>query len=334
MKRWTVMLIPHNRGKTRNLEIAGYQLALVVALLVGLSFSTAFLFKRHQVVSVELEQLQELAQELEFQQANAANPDGEKLSPEERAEIEQRVRAEYEASVAAITAELSELYEIEAEARELAGFAPRTPANAHATAAMGSGKGGAPGDLEEVPYLGDDLMIRPPHLIYGLSRPSADLIIQEINLRTASLQELVADLHAEQNRMERTPSIWPTVSLKRRISSRFGYRKDPFTNRVRHHDGTDIVAPYGSPIQATAKGQVIFAGREKYLGKIIKIDHGNGMETWYAHLKECLVEEGDNVKRFDIIGTLGNTGRSTGAHVHYEVHVNGKVVDSGKYLRD
>ena len=79
---------------------------------------------------------------------------------------------------------------------------------------------------------------------------------------------------------------------------------------------------------------VASAGRESYLGNTVRIDHGNGFETVYAHLKECLVKKGEEVERFDKIGTLGRSGRTTGAHIHYEVHLNGKVVDSGKYLRD
>jgi len=334
MKKWTVMLIPHDRGNTRNLEVAAYHLGLVVALLVALSFSTAFLLKRHQGVSSELERLRHRTQALERVQANEANVREGSLSETERAEIEREIRDEYEANMATITAALTDLYKNEADARQLVGLPPRTPANTDALTAMGSGKGGAPGGLDEVPYADRAVLNRPPHIIYGLSRPSADLILQEINLRTASLQELVADISAERNRMERLPSIWPTESATRRISSHFGYRKDPFTRRVRHHDGTDIVAPYGSPVRATGKGVVTFAGTERYLGKIVKIDHGNGLETWYAHLRSLSVNKGDDVERFEIIGTLGNTGRSTGAHLHYEIHEGGRAVDARKTLRD
>lgn len=338
MRRWTVMLIPHDRSQTRNLEMASYQLALVVIVLVALSFSTAFLFKRQQVMAGEAARLGQLVQELRVEQTRqqtvAAEPAPSGLSEAQRAEIEQRVRAEYEASVAAITAQLNELYEIETEARELTGFAPRTPAKAPSTKDMGSGKGGGPSSLSDQPLPRGAVMALPPNVIYGLSRPSADLILQEINVRTASLKGLVKDLYAQRDRVHRTPSVWPVASAQHKITSRFGYRKDPFTNRVRHHDGTDIVAPYGSPIVATANGVVVEAGWDGYLGNMVRIDHGNGLETVYAHLKQCLVKKGDVVERFDKIGALGNTGRTTGAHLHYEVHLNGEVVDSGKYLRE
>jgi len=94
------------------------------------------------------------------------------------------------------------------------------------------------------------------------------------------------------------------------------------------------VAPYGSPVLATAKGVVVSAGREQYLGNVVKVDHGNGMATLYAHLEGISVKKGDEVNRHGVVGTLGQSGRATGPHIHYEVHVNGKRVDSGKYLRD
>ncbi len=336
MKRWTVMLIPDGRGKTRNLKLASYQMWVISAVVIALSFSTGFLYKRHQALARETKRLREANQELALQDTPGPDvaADSDILSARERTEIERKVRQEYKASVAAITSELNELYEIEAVAREMTGFAPRTSTVADEPAAVGDGKGGGPGGLPGLSSIESGSMPRPPHLIYGLSRPSADLIIQEIHIRKASLNRLVTDLRAEQDRIERMPSVWPTRSSSRRITSRFGYRKDPFTHRVRHHDGTDIVAPYGSPVVATAKGVVVSAGWDNYLGRMVKIDHGNGVETIYAHLKECLVEVGEEVMRFDKIGTLGNTGRSTGAHIHYEVQIDGKPVDSSKFLRN
>ena len=334
MKKWTVMLIPHDRGQTRNLNLASYQLWFVVVLIVALAFASSFLYRRHQIAAAQAEQLRQLVRELERRPSAPKESSTIAVAHAPEPEALDRLRSEYEASVAAITAELTELYEIEAQAREMTGLAPRTPVAAQKSSDIGEGKGGPPGGLEEVAHETQDEMARPASVLYGLSRPSADLIVQEINLRTASLQQLVADLHVERDRIERIPSIWPTARPDRRISSRFGYRKDPFTRRVRHHDGTDITAAYGSPVIATAKGVVSFAGREAYYGNLVKIDHGNGIETWYAHLRKCGVQEGDEVNRGDEVGTLGNTGRTTGAHIHYEVRVDGKPVDSGKYLRE
>jgi len=103
---------------------------------------------------------------------------------------------------------------------------------------------------------------------------------------------------------------------------------------VRHHNVTHLARPYRTKIRATAKGVVTSAAYDRFLGRIVKIDHGNGIETWYAHLTRALVKKGDQVRREDTIGTLGSTGRSTGPHLHYEVHVNKKTVNPEKYLTD
>lgn len=333
MKKWTVMMIPHDRGNSRTLNLSAYQIWIVVALLVCLCFTTSFFYQRHRVFVREVARLREANHELEVQcaqQSDGAESNG--LAAQERIELEQRLRSEYEASIAAITAELSDLYDFEAQARSLTGVAPRSPAYEGNTMLAGGGKGGGSSGLGEIAHEENNEFLMPPRVVYGLSHPSADLIIQEINLRTDSLQELVAGLEAREEQLRRLPSIWPTASWRRRITSAFGLRKDPFTYRIRHHDGTDISAPYGSRIVATAKGKVVFSQYEGGLGHLVKIDHGNGIETWYAHLKTRLVKEGDLVVRNDEIGTLGSSGRSTGPHLHYEVHVNGKPVNPSKYL--
>ncbi|HOZ47115.1 MAG TPA: peptidoglycan DD-metalloendopeptidase family protein [Candidatus Hydrogenedentes bacterium] len=334
MKRWTVMLIPHDRGETRNVNLAAYQLWTVAILVVVLTFSTTFLLRRSHMLGLEAENLRQ--EVVARARAEANRPVFAEQAPAESVNQEEldRIRAEYEGSVAAITAELAELYEVEAEARDMTGLVPRKPTSVEPLGDADSGKGGGPGSLDSSVHAQSAVMNRPPQLIYGLSRPSADLIVQEIRLRKSSLRSFVQDLNAKRDLIERTPSIWPTRSSNRRITSRFGYRKDPFSRRVRHHDGTDISATYGSPVLATARGLVLFADWDKYLGQVVKIDHGDGVETWYGHLKSCKVKRGDPVQRGDVIGELGNTGRSTGAHIHYEVHVNGKPVDSGKYLRE
>jgi murein DD-endopeptidase MepM/ murein hydrolase activator NlpD len=161
------------------------------------------------------------------------------------------------------------------------------------------------------------------------------LIVQEINLRTASLKALVTDLKVREDQIARLPAIWPTASRFSQVSSPFGYRKDPYGLRMSHHDGTDITAPYGSPILATAKGVVVYSDFDGGgLGNLIKIDHGNGIETCYGHLQVRLVHVGDRVERKTVVGRLGTTGRSTGPHLHYEVHINGRAVDAAKYFRE
>jgi murein DD-endopeptidase MepM/ murein hydrolase activator NlpD len=181
--------------------------------------------------------------------------------------------------------------------------------------------------------------MRPPTVIDGLANPSADLIVQEINIRTDSLREYnelyLAASTSKKEEIDRTPGIWPVGRSKRAIvTSRYGYRKDPFTRDLSFHDGLDIGAPYGSPIIATGKGKVIFSGWDKYYGNCVRIDHGGGLVTVYGHMQKTTVSIGDAVVKGTEVGKLGSTGRSTGAHVHYEVRINGKAVDPERYLAE
>lgn len=129
-----------------------------------------------------------------------------------------------------------------------------------------------------------------------------------------------------------TPSIWP---VKGRITSSFGSREDPFNGQGVFHPGIDISGTYGTPVVATADGFVVFAEWEGGLGHCVKILHGrNGFRTVYGHLKEHFVREGQRVRRGEVIGLLGNSGRTTGKHVHYEVHYQGLKVNPYKYLRN
>jgi murein DD-endopeptidase MepM/ murein hydrolase activator NlpD len=116
------------------------------------------------------------------------------------------------------------------------------------------------------------------------------------------------------------------------ISSGYGERKDPFTGETSHHSGVDLVAPLGTGIRATAPGRVVFAGKRQRYGRVIEIDHGHGIATRYAHLGKILVEAGQQVERGQKIGTLGNSGRSTGPHLHYEVRSGERDLNPVKFL--
>jgi murein DD-endopeptidase MepM/ murein hydrolase activator NlpD len=116
------------------------------------------------------------------------------------------------------------------------------------------------------------------------------------------------------------------------IGSGFGLRRDPFNHRASVHSGLDFDAPYLSPVYATAAGTVAFAGYRGDYGKAVEINHGNGIETLYAHLHRIMVAVGQQVAAHQQIGLLGSTGRSTGPHVHYEVLVNGEPQDPQKFL--
>jgi len=131
--------------------------------------------------------------------------------------------------------------------------------------------------------------------------------------------------------MPHLPVRYPLVG-DATLSSPFGYRPDPFLGRPALHPGIDMVQPYGSEIKATAVGRVTHAGPLGGYGNCVEIDHGNGVVTRYGHMSEVLVEEGETVEIGEAIGRIGSTGRSTGAHLHYEVRVDGEAVDPERFL--
>jgi murein DD-endopeptidase MepM/ murein hydrolase activator NlpD len=328
------MLIPYDRGGTRTLTLSSLHFCFLGVLLTGLTFSTTFLYQRHRAVMRNAEKLRHINRNLELEKARQPKlVQTTGITEDDLRKVENELRAEYEASITAITTELSELYDMEARARSITGLAPRKNNAIETMEEVTGGKGGPPDVSSAISYAASG-MIRPPAVIYGMSRPSADLILQEIRLRTRSFSELVSDMEAEIDRIERVPSIWPLRGNTGQITSSYGYRRDPFTGRIRHHNGTDIGARRGTPIRATAKGRVKSSTYDRYMGHMVVVDHGNGMETWYCHLTKRLVKTGEIVAREQQIGTLGSTGRSTGPHLHYEVHVNGKAVDAEKYLTD
>ena len=118
-----------------------------------------------------------------------------------------------------------------------------------------------------------------------------------------------------------------------RFTSGFGYRNDPINGSGRMHEGQDLAGDYGSPIYAPADGTVTFAGWESGYGRLIKISHAFGIETRYGHLSQIRVDVGQKVSRGDRIGDMGNSGRSTGTHLHYEVRLNGTAVNPMTFIR-
>jgi murein DD-endopeptidase MepM/ murein hydrolase activator NlpD len=126
------------------------------------------------------------------------------------------------------------------------------------------------------------------------------------------------------------PSLWPVIGP---ITGSFGERQDPFTREGAFHPGVDIGAAYGTPVHATADGVVVYAGWEEGYGRLVVIDHGFGISTCYAHLSAFNTQVGTRVDRGDVIGYVGDSGRSTGPHLHYEVRINNTPINPWRYLR-
>jgi murein DD-endopeptidase MepM/ murein hydrolase activator NlpD len=167
-------------------------------------------------------------------------------------------------------------------------------------------------------------------LITGIREGIAKLN-EDAKEREKSFNELLIFLHEQKSILAATPSIWP---VKGWVTSEFGVRESPFRSGVEFHKGLDISTRFGKEVVAPADGLVIVSGYDQQEGNYIKIDHGRGLATGFAHLSRMAVKQGMRVKKGDIIGYVGDTGRSTGPHLHYAVFVNNVPVNPRKYLKD
>lgn len=171
-----------------------------------------------------------------------------------------------------------------------------------------------------------------------LSHPMSDIELQSAIQQTLSIISLKEDhlnqIETEliQHTMEKNmlPDFNPVQGAYN--SSSYGWRVDPFSGNHAFHEGLDFTAEIGTPIFAAAGGVVSTAVQMPDYGKIIKINHGSGVETRYAHASKLLVKEGDVVKKGQLIALVGSTGRSTGAHLHFEVRRNGAPLDPRKFI--
>jgi len=157
---------------------------------------------------------------------------------------------------------------------------------------------------------------------------------QDINQLDKDLHRLIITLQERQEKMECTPSISPVDPQKSWISSAYGMRISPFTGKKQFHPGIDIAGWKGTPIMAPAKGKVISVKKWGSMGLMVKIKHDSTYQTVYGHLLKAAVKRGQRVKRGEIIGYMGNSGRSTGYHLHYEVRKNGKRINPYYHLMD
>ncbi|MCF8058507.1 MAG: M23 family metallopeptidase [Bacteriovoracaceae bacterium] len=152
--------------------------------------------------------------------------------------------------------------------------------------------------------------------------------VQNLEVNIHKLDQFLLD---KDSFLRSTPTLLPTKGW---LTSYYGPRISPTSKRLRMHEGVDIGARSGTPIVAAADGRITFAGKKPGFGNFVQIDHGYGVETFYAHAKGLFTKKGQVVKRGDLIASIGNTGASTGPHLHYEIRVNGTPVDPLYFVLD
>ncbi len=244
----------------------------------------------------------------------------------ELAQLRETVQAQEEmaAQLQSLTQELTRLQSFDTQIRRLAGMetGPVTPG--------GSPRAVGGGTLELAKALREGEQAEQAR---HLARLYQDLerLERELALRAESLQAVTEYLTKQKDRLAATPALWPTEGY---VSSRFGPRTSPFTGQHQQHTGIDIAAPPGTPIRAPADGVVTFAGTLPGYGHAVVLTHGFGFKTFYGHNQRNQVSKGQTVKRGQVIAFVGNSGYSTGSHLHYEVLLNDQPHDPLKYIVD
>ncbi len=299
-KKWSIMIIPNTSEQGYNISVTSNALkisiiAIFLFIIAGFASCVASL---HSWKKSNIRHAENLKAELEARSTELGS----------------------------LKKEFAGLIVLEEKLRAIAGLKPRQPK----TDEVGTGGQGGPEFAEAILYENDE---HPEvQLLTQVRDMSPEELLQAIADTRESFAEILDAFEREQRRLSSIPSINPVYSPDAWISSGFGYREDPFNGKRKFHDGTDIVAPRRTPIIAPADGLVTFSGWREGLGRCIEIRHGYGYRTTYGHNEKLNVKKGDNVKRGDVISYLGSSGRSTGPHLHYEIRMNGKLVNPYQYL--
>ncbi len=321
MDRYTLIVVPEGIGQIRRCQVRRAWLTWIVcAGLSGILFIAAgtYVWMRVRREAAEVREL--------------------------RAEIEQhRSRtAALEAGASRVQSELERLQEFERRVRVIANLPKRNLEATVDSAPRGVGGGAETPDSATPPigvptgtYSGTEpgpAAPRAPEASLAPSEPIGareEKLEQRVRFDAASFEDLLAQLEGKAERLASTPSVWPTRGW---VTSQFGWRISPFTGKRDLHEGIDIAGDFGTPVAAPARASVVFAGPKGPLGTTVILDHGNGVRTTYGHLRETRVRDGDRIERGQIVGTIGNTGRSTGPHLHYAIEVRGRFVNPLDYV--
>lgn len=297
-KRLTLLFVPHDRSNIREMSVAHRTIWIAMMVFVGLAGALVFYTLGYYTKVVREKELRQLRSEnaVLLERIEAMGRDVKSLGEQISALVEH-------GKVLRVLANLPELDED--------------------TRKVGVG-GPLYYEEEEVLTLSSDVELLVSKVQRGL-----DQLLREAALEQSSLAEIEERLTQDQNLRDHTPSIKPSEGY---FSSGFGMRRDPFTGRLQMHKGIDISGRTGTPIRATADGVVEITGYTKGMGRYLIVDHRYGYKTMYGHLSEIIARRGTNVRRGEKIAEMGNTGRSTGPHLHYEVRYNGRAVNPWHYI--
>ena len=298
LKKITIILMPEGTKSLKQLRLPKLFLLLLLFFFFSFSVSFCWIIRDYQAMRKQRPQLALLNQENEQQKRHITY-------------LTQRIDE--------IIAKMGELKEFDQKLKVMANLE---------TEDEELSPGGVGGSGYSLTWL-DSAASNPHEDQVRLMHHSLDNLNNEIAMLKRDKVSLQKFLENQKKLLASTPSIWPTKGW---LSSGFGYRISPFTDEREFHKGIDISTRMNSPIVAPADGVVFGVDFDSGYGKTLVLKHGNGMATLYAHLQKILVKSGDYIKRGQEIALVGNTGRSTGPHLHYEVHLNGVPVDPRHYI--
>lgn len=302
-KNYHIVIFKDREGGCRNLRLSGWFGVALLLLLAGLAAMNFYLwgfYSKSAVLQYELEEAEKIIQSHDSQLLSLA---GKLQSLEE---------------------DVARVQQFDAKLRVLTNIDQDT-ADTEDGSESKDGYSGVFGTIFSDPAL----LSRHRELFNRRMHSLVDELAQNAQLEEVKQQYLITYLSTNKDSMVSIPTIWP---VKGYLTSGFGPRKAPMAGASRMHKGLDISNRIGTPVRAPARGTVTFTGMDGAYGICIVLDHGNGIVTRYAHLQKSSVREGEQVNRGDVIGALGNTGRSTGPHLHYEVIVNGIHVNPIRYI--
>jgi len=296
----TILFLPGGSNKVRKIKVSSGFLRLFFIILLFIGIGICWLVKDYRDIKVQIPQLHHLQKENKLQKTQIIS-------------LCKKINA--------INQKMAKLQEFDHKLRVMTNLNP-TEKREQFLGMGGSNLNGLKQDYE-LDEVNRELISQTHESLKNLE--------MEIAVTAQSQTELSTFLKEQKSILACTPSIRPTTGW---ISSRFGYRISPFTNQREFHKGLDIATRVGTPIIAPADGLVVLAEREGNFGNLITINHGYHLITRYGHLHKFRVKKGQFVNRGQVIGEVGNTGRCTGPHLHYEVLLNGVPVNPLRYILD
>ncbi len=305
-KKITIVVVPEGPRKIRQIKIPRFWILSLVVLFLAGSLSLAWVVRDYLSIKRNLPHLSSLQEENSLQKQQITSLAGK---------------------VDAINQKMAELKEFDRKVRVMVSHDP----------SKGSGMESAGEQQQFIGVGGSDSSLgginspseRGHKKLVRMMYRALDNLDSDISVQKDEKAELMRLLDRQKSILACTPSVWPAKGW---VSSGFGYRLSPFTNEKELHRGLDICSRKGAPVIAPADGVVAYVETDPGYGKTVIINHGYGLNTVYAHLEKVHVKKGQVVRRHQEIATVGDSGRTTGAHLHYEVHLNGVPVNPLRYI--